>query len=99
MTWRITRKKNTSNPQQNPNLFKVKKIITFDGAKLIELKLIFAGAGNVLGSIAPAVVPVPSASLDPAQAEETAKQSAKVDESKPVANIQVKTGASSNILL
>jgi len=59
----------------------------------------FQGAGNVLGSIAPAVVPVPSASLDPAQAEETAKQSAKVDESKPVANIQVRLADGSRLIV
>merc|ERR1712177_6761 len=42
----------------------------------------FQGSGNVLGSIAPAVAPpAADASLDPKQA------AAKVDSSKPVANI------------
>jgi len=50
----------------------------------------FQGSGNVLGSIAPAVAPpAADASLDPKQAEAAAQAAAKVDSSKPVANIQV----------
>ena len=50
----------------------------------------FQGAGNVLGSIAPAVAaPEANPSLDPAAAEKEAQRRVNLDESQPVANIQV----------
>lgn len=50
----------------------------------------FQGAGNVLGSIAPSVAaPEANPSLDPAAAEKAAQQKVNLNESNPVANIQV----------
>eukprot|EP00092_Neocalanus_flemingeri_P008155 GFUD01008795.1.p1 GENE.GFUD01008795.1~~GFUD01008795.1.p1 ORF type:complete len:376 (+),score=147.82 GFUD01008795.1:121-1248(+) len=60
----------------------------------------FQGSGNVLGSIAPSVAPPPaSPTLDPAQAEKTAQQKLKLDESKPVANIQVRLADGSRLIV
>jgi len=60
----------------------------------------FQGSGNVLGSIAPAVAP-PEASpnLDPAQAEKAAQQKLKLDETKPVASIQVRLADGSRLIV
>jgi len=60
----------------------------------------FQGSGNVLGSIAPSVAP-PTASptLDPAQAEKAAQQKLKLDETKPVANIQVRVADGSRLIV
>merc|ERR1712107_332323 len=56
----------------------------------------FQGSGNVLGSIAPAVAPpAADASLDPKQAEAAAK----VDSTKPVANIQVRLADGSRLVV
>ena len=50
----------------------------------------FQGSGNVLGSIAPAVsAPAATSAADPAAAEKEAQSKAGVNESNPVANIQV----------
>jgi len=60
----------------------------------------FQGSGNVLGSIAPAVAPpAADASLDPKQAEAAAQAAAKVDSSKPVANIQVRLADGSRLVV
>merc|ERR1712117_446335 len=60
----------------------------------------FQGSGNVLGSIAPAVAPpAADASLDPKQAEAAARAAAKVDSSKPVANIQVRLADGSRLVV
>jgi len=60
----------------------------------------FQGSGNVLGSIAPSVAP-PEASpnLDPAQAEKAAQQKLKLDETKPVASIQVRLADGSRLIV
>merc|ERR1711953_290939 len=60
----------------------------------------FQGSGNVLGSKAPAVAPpAADASLDPKQAEAAAQAAAKVDSSKPVANIQVRLADGSRLVV
>jgi len=60
----------------------------------------FQGAGNVLGSIAPQVsAPVAAGASDPAQAEASAKSQAKVDESQPTTNIQVRLANGSRLIV
>jgi len=60
----------------------------------------FQGAGNVLGSIVPAVeAPKASSSSDPKQAEDEAQKVLKVDSSQPVANIQVRLADGSRLIV
>jgi len=60
----------------------------------------FEGSGNVLGSIAPQVVAPSSAStMDPAAAEAKAKSDAKLDESQPTTNIQVRLADGSRLIV
>jgi len=60
----------------------------------------FEGSGNVLGSIAPQVVAPSSASAtDPAAAEAKAKSDAKLDESQPTTNIQVRLADGSRLIV
>jgi len=60
----------------------------------------FQGAGNVLGSIAPSVAaPEANPSLDPAAAEKAAQQKVNLNESNPVANIQVRLADGSRLIV
>lgn len=60
----------------------------------------FQGAGNVLGSIAPTVAaPEASSSMDPVAAEKAAQAAAKINESIPVANIQVRMADGSRLIV
>jgi len=60
----------------------------------------FQGSGNVLGSIAPAVsAPAATSAADPAAAEKEAQSKAGVNESNPVANIQVRLADGSRLVV
>jgi len=61
----------------------------------------FQGAGNTLGSIAPQVTATAptSASADPAADENKAKAQAKVDDSKPTSNVQVRLADGSRLVV
>merc|ERR1712029_640818 len=59
----------------------------------------FQGAGNVLGSIAPSVAAPANPSLDPAAAEKAAQQKVNLNESNPVANIQVRLADGSRLIV
>jgi len=60
----------------------------------------FGGSGQTLGSIAPQVTEASAgATSDPAEAESKAKSEAKVDDSKPTTNIQVRLADGSRLIL
>merc|ERR1719381_173926 len=60
----------------------------------------FAGAGNVLGSIAPSVAaPAANPTLDPAAAEKSAQQKVNFIDANPVANIQVRLADGSRLIV
>jgi len=59
----------------------------------------FQGSGNVLGSIAPQVTTPSQQTADPAKAEEEAKKQAKVDDSQPTTNIQVRLADGSRLVV
>jgi UBX domain-containing protein 1 len=59
----------------------------------------FQGTGQVLGSIAPQVVPpTPTSAVNPAQAETMAKQKVGLDESQPASNIEVRMADGSRLI-
>jgi len=59
----------------------------------------FQGSGNVLGSIAPQMTGPSQPTADPAAAEADAKKEAKVDESQPTTNIQVRLADGSRLVV
>jgi len=60
----------------------------------------FGGSGQTLGSIAPQVTEASAGvTSDPAEAESKAKSQAKVDDSKPTTNIQVRLADGSRLIL